>query len=308
MELDALSNFGLIATHGGLGAASRATGIPKTTLARRLRGLEESLGVRLIERGAPTLHLTDEGRALHMRTEALIAELRDIGRDIVDGAGRLRGRLRVSAPVLLGHTSLAHVTAKFSTLHPDLRLDIVSEDRLVDPVNDGYDVVIRVNPDPDTTLVGRRFLRDDYIVVAPGNWSGALEDGIQLGAPFPAIGRTNEPDRSEWIVASPSGSERSLTPNIVMRFSSWLMVRDAVLAGGHAAILPRSIVAHEIASGSLLSLGRLPGRDAEVWALHSSRRLASAKVGTFIQALCDAYAGGTDRLSRGEGAPKRVRE
>ena len=181
MDLEALSSFNLIAVHGGIGAASRASGIPKTTLARRLRGLENSLGVRLIERGAATLHLTEAGQTLHVRSEGLIAELRGLGQDIVDGAGRLRGRLRVSAPVLLAHTSLSRVVGAFSTAHPEVRLEMVAEDRLVDPVSDGYDVVVRVNPAPDTRLVGRRFFVDDYVVVAPAAWSGAREAAFLRG-------------------------------------------------------------------------------------------------------------------------------
>jgi DNA-binding transcriptional LysR family regulator len=290
MDLDALSTFNLIATHGGIGAASRASGIPKTTLARRLRGLEDSLGVRLIERGATALHLTEGGRALHIRSEGLIAELRDIGRDIADGDDRLRGRLRVSAPVLLAHTSLSRVVGGFSTAHPEVRVEMIAEDRLVDPVSDGYDVVVRVNPAPNSNLVGRHFFSDDYVVIAPAGWSGAREAGILRGDTFPAIGRANGSDPTEWVARAPSGDEIRLRPNITVRLSSWLMVRDAVLAGGHAALLPRSIVAGEIASGRLLCWGSASGEIAEVWALHPSRRLASAKVKAFVQALCDAYS------------------
>lgn len=94
------------------------------------------------------------------------------------------------------------------------------------------------------------------------------------------------------MIRTRSGEEIRLLPEITVRFSSWLMVRDAVMAGGHAALLPRSIVGDELASGRLMIWGSVPVRNAEVWALHPSRRLASAKVTTFIQALCDAYSAG----------------
>src|SRR5690242_20931244 len=77
MDLPALVVFNLVATHGGFGRASRASGKPKATLSRKVSELEASLGVRLIDRGSRTLRLTDEGRALHERTIGPLAEIGD---------------------------------------------------------------------------------------------------------------------------------------------------------------------------------------------------------------------------------------
>lgn len=76
MDLLAIADFNLVAAHGGIGRASRASGRPKATLSRRVAELEESLSVRLFERGGRALRLTEEGRALHERTTALLTELR----------------------------------------------------------------------------------------------------------------------------------------------------------------------------------------------------------------------------------------
>ena len=96
MNLEALSAFNLVAAHGGFGRASRVTGRPKATLSRRVAELELSLGVRLIERGSKSLRLTDEGRALHERTDGLLSEIVEAGEAVVLGASTPRGRLRVS--------------------------------------------------------------------------------------------------------------------------------------------------------------------------------------------------------------------
>ncbi len=101
MDLQALTDFNLVAAHGGFGRASRASGRAKATLSRRVAELEQSLGVRLIERGSQSLRLTDEGRALHERTSGPLSDIAEAGEAVVLGASTPRGRLRVSAPVLL---------------------------------------------------------------------------------------------------------------------------------------------------------------------------------------------------------------
>ena len=113
MDLHALADFHLVATHGGFGRASRASGQPKATLSRRVRELEKSLGVRLIERGSRTLRLTDEGVALHARTGSHMGEIAEALQDVKAGLGRPSGRLRVSVPLLFAQTSLGALAAAF---------------------------------------------------------------------------------------------------------------------------------------------------------------------------------------------------
>ncbi len=91
MDLTALTSFNSVATHGGFGHASRSTGQPKATLSRHVRELEESLGVRLIERGGQTLRLTEEGAALHAQTDRLLGEIKDAGQAVVGGMAQPRG-------------------------------------------------------------------------------------------------------------------------------------------------------------------------------------------------------------------------
>src|SRR3954447_5264895 len=100
MDLLALTDFNLVARHGGFGRAPRAAGRPKATLSRRLPELAAALALRLFERGARTLKLTQEGRALYERTGALLTELDETAAAVASGGDRPRGRLRISAPML----------------------------------------------------------------------------------------------------------------------------------------------------------------------------------------------------------------
>ena len=166
MDLAALVDFVTVARHGGFGRASRASGRPKATLSRRVAELEASLSLRLFERGARMIKLTEEGRALLERAGALLTELDETAAAIASGGDRPRGRLRISAPLLFSQTAMGKLAAGFALKYPEVRLEVTTEDRPVDMVEEGYDLVIRVNPDPDESLVGRVFLRDELVVVA----------------------------------------------------------------------------------------------------------------------------------------------
>jgi DNA-binding transcriptional LysR family regulator len=146
MDLLAIADFNLVAAHGGVGRASRASGRPKATLSRRVAELEESLGVRLFERGRRNLRLTEEGRALHERTTSLLTEIAHVTEDIGSRTKRPRGRLRVSAPSLFSDLAMGRIAAGFASAYPDVRLEVIAEDRLVDLIEEGYDLAIRVNP------------------------------------------------------------------------------------------------------------------------------------------------------------------
>jgi DNA-binding transcriptional LysR family regulator len=282
MDLSALADFNLVAGHGGFGRASRASGRPKATLSRRVMELEESLGVRLFERGARALRLTEEGEALHARTEGPLSEIDEAGAAI--GAGLApRGRLRVSAPVLFSHIALGRIAAGFSAAFPAVRLEVTAEDRMVDPVEDGYDLVVRINPRADEALVGRCFLKDRILVVAP--------PGLDRPAPgdrVPAVTLLKASADEDW----PLDDGSVLQPEPILRLSSLLMVRDAVCAGAGAARLPRSLVGPDLAAGRLVAWGATD-RPVALWVLHSSRRLVSRKVAAFVQFLCDAFPDGS---------------
>jgi DNA-binding transcriptional LysR family regulator len=286
VDLHALSDFNLVAVHGGFGRASRRSGRAKATLSRRVAELEQSLGVRLIERGGRSLRLTEEGRTLHERTQGLLAEIAEVREAIVLGAATPRGRLRVSAPTLFAQIALGRIGARFALAYPEVQLEIVAEDRLVDPVDEGYDVVIRVDPAPDQLLVGRSFLRDERLVVAPpGMALPARPKGGAREIPVRAVLLSATRPDVLWRMRSGQGVSVHLRPEPVLRLSSLSMVRDAVLAGAGVALLPKMLVADDVASGRMLQWGQQEGPAVEIWALHSSRRLVGAKVRAFLEVL-----------------------
>jgi DNA-binding transcriptional LysR family regulator len=282
----ALADFNLVARHGGFGRAARATGRPKATLSRRVSELESSLDLRLFERGTRTLKLTQEGRALHERTGALLAELDETAAAIASGGDSPRGRLRISAPLLFSQAAMGKLAAAFALKYPEVRLEVTTEDRAVDMIEEGHDLVIRVNPDPDESLVGRIFLRDRLVVVASPSLDRPTDDGA-----VPAVVR-GASDLIAWDVVASNGSSR-ITVEPVLRLSSLIMVRDAVRAGVGAARLPVSLVSRDLAAGKLVHWGNVDGPEIALWTLYPSRRLLSARVSAFLDFLKEAFPAGT---------------
>lgn len=286
MDLVALADFNLVARHGGFGKAARASNRPKATLSRRVTELEAALELRLFERGARNLKLTEEGRTLHERTAALLIEIDETASAIVSGAEKPRGRLRVSAPLLLSQTAMGKIAAGFALKYPDVKLEVTTEDRAVDMIEEGYDLVIRVNPDPDESLVGRAFLHDRLVVVASPDLPRPAGDNAA-----PGVVRGSG-DRQTWNVTTPKGpTQIKIEPVLVL--SSLIMVRDAVRAGVGAARLPISLVTHDLNDGSLTHWGDIEGSDIALWALYPSRRLLSARVSAFLDFLKQAFPNGT---------------
>ena len=286
MDLLALADFNLVARHGSFGEAARVAARPKATLSRRVAELENSLSLRLFERGSRGVKLTQEGRALYERTGALLAELADSASAIAAGSERPRGRLRISAPMVFSQFAMGRLVATFALKYPDVRLEVTTEDRPVDMIEEGYDLVIRVNPAADESLIGRVFLRDRLVVVARPELARPSGD-----APAPAVVRGTSDGRAAWEVAGPDGTAR-IAVEPVARLSSLSMVRDTVRLGLGAACLPVSLVSRDLAAGTLVSWGDVPGPDIALWALYPSRRLLSARVSAFLDHLKEAFPSG----------------
>jgi DNA-binding transcriptional LysR family regulator len=286
MDLLALADFNLVARHGGFGRAARAANRPKATLSRRVSELESSLDLRLFERGTRGLKLTQEGQALYERTGALLAELDESAAAIASGSDKPRGRLRISAPLLISQIAMGKLVASFALKYPDVRLEVTTEDRGVDMIEEGYDLVIRVNPDPDESLVGRIILRDRLVVVA----SSSLQKPRGKAA-VPAVVRGAEGQMSSWDVKGAKGSTQ-IVIDPILRLTSLIMVRDAVRMGVGAARLPISLVSHDLAAGRLVRWGDVAGSEIVLWALYPSKRLLSARVSAFLDHLKEAFPQG----------------
>ncbi|WP_304358976.1 LysR family transcriptional regulator, partial [Collimonas fungivorans] len=251
MDFNALEDFQLVASHGGFGKASRASGRSKATLSRRVADLEEALGIRLIERGARSLELTEAGQLLRARTEGPMHEVADAVAAARDGLATPRGRLRIAAPLLFSQLALGRIAARFLASYPEVQIEAVAEDRLVNLVDEHFDVAIRINPSKDSALVGRCFAKDRLVLAAAPSIQMPKGDRDKP-FPVPAVVTPSYRDGDIWSVRN---GQFTIEPRPVLRLSSLLMVRDAIVDGAGAAMLPQSIIGSLLEKGELVSWG-----------------------------------------------------
>jgi len=188
--------------------------------------------------------------------------------------------------VLFSHVALSRAAALSSQLHPQLQIEIDAEDHFVDPVEEGYDLVICNNPKPTESMVGRRLFVDELALVA----APAVQKPPR-GGPVDAVLMSRIGEVCDWQVDDEDGP-LTYQPRPVMRLSSILMIHQAVQAGRGAAILPWSLVSGDVASGRLANWGHVLNRPIEVWVLHASSRLSSPKVTSFAAFLAAQFPDG----------------
>jgi DNA-binding transcriptional LysR family regulator len=298
LNLQALIDFKIVALYGSFAKASRESGRPKATLSRHVIELENELGTRLFERETRHLRLTEEGKRLTSRIDSLLAEAESIRDEVGKAVDRPRGRLKLCAPVLFSHLWLGKLAAAFTSKFPEVTIEASMVDRPVDMVEEGFDVMVAINPPAHSDLVGRCFLRDHMVIAAPREIheqvTGTLAERSSM---VNVIVPTNAPDQPTWV-GNIDGQTIRFPTKVVLRLPSTLIIREAVCAGLGVAALPYSLIVQDLKSGRLVSWGNSPKSNVELWALHSSRRLVSRKVSAFIQFLCEAYSGtGEEYLS-----------
>lgn len=152
-KLKAMETFVCIVEAGSLSAAAERMGTSLTSVVRTLASLEHALGVRLLNRTTRRIALTDEGREYHERCRGILAEVDEAEAALTERRLRPSGRLAVTAPVMFGRLHVAPVLADFLAAHPDMRADLLLVDRVIDLLEEGLDLAVRIGALPDSSLV-----------------------------------------------------------------------------------------------------------------------------------------------------------
>ncbi len=289
-----------VAELGGFSAAARSLGIAKSAVSRRVALLETELGVRLLTRSTRQVSLTADGLQVFEHARALVTAGEAALATLAGAGTRPRGTLRVNAPAFFSQHYLVPAIASFLAAHPEVDVQLTTEDRLVDVVEGGWDVVVRIARLVDSTLVARKLATDRGVVVA----SPAYLD---------RIGRPSEPCHlvqhacvhyalipleTEWGFkvardAGPKAPTRRVAIPLRVRFSSTDggTLRDAALAGIGLASLPWFMVHDAVAAGRLeLVLDSARRGNLTVHALYPHSDRLAAKTRAFVDHLATHFA------------------
>ncbi|CAN93410.1 transcriptional regulator, LysR family [Sorangium cellulosum So ce56] len=141
---------------GSFSRAARRLGVTPSAVSRRVMRLEQELGVALLARTTRSLRLTDDGQAFYARCVRIVEELGEATEAIARASKKPVGLLRVDAPVALGRDVIAPSLPRFAARYPDVRINLTLRDQHVDPVAEGLDLLVRIGPLGDSSLVARR--------------------------------------------------------------------------------------------------------------------------------------------------------
>jgi DNA-binding transcriptional LysR family regulator len=283
--------FAAVVDAGSFVRGAEALGTSKTAVSRLVGDLEARLGVRLMHRTTRKLSLTDEGAAFHARCKDLLAGLDEAEAEITAHAGQVAGQLRLNVPVSFGVLHLAPLWADFMRQHPKVTLDVSLSDRLVDLVDEGYDLAVRIARLPSSSLVSRRLTSTRMILCASPGYlreHGRPASPAEL-ASHAVLTYTLLSTGDSWEFDGPDG-------RLQVKVSPRLQTNngETCLAGAlqHQGIIlqPSFLVAPHLASGALVEL--MPGyRSVElgVYAVYPSRRHLPAKVRVMIDFLVQAF-------------------
>src|SRR5688572_2104363 len=166
MDLNDIVVFTKVVETKSFTGAADALGLPKSTVSRKLAQLEERLGVRLVQRTTRKLALTEIGEAYYERCSRIVADIAAAEQLVTDMQSTPRGRLRVTASVDFSTRFLGEIVAEFLAQHPEINVELEATDRVVDLIEDGFDLAVRFGQMPESTLIARKLCSLHLILCA----------------------------------------------------------------------------------------------------------------------------------------------
>lgn len=287
-KLSVMQAFRRIVERGSFARAADDLGVSPALLSREVKLLEDSLGTTLLSRTTRSMSLTDAGRLYYDEAADILNAVTQIETRIRAGVGAVRGHLKVNASSSFGQTVIAPMLPGFLNSYPDLRLSLSMDDRVLDMVEGGFDVSIRIRPAmPDSALVARKIgTMRQRIFAAPAYLEKAgVPQTPEDIAQHRVIGFLLADHLTSWTLHGPSGMTTiDLDPPV--RVGNSLVLRDLLIAGHGIGTLPDFVSKAPEARGALVRI--LPDWELpapEIFAVTASRLSMDAKVTAFLEHL-----------------------
>ncbi len=283
--------FTRVVDAGSFTAAAEGLGISRALASKLIQTLEDSLGVRLLNRTTRRVSLTDAGRNYYQRVSEILAQLAEAEAEAAEMQVEPRGRMRVSAPISFSVLHLAPAFSEFQRRYPRVELELELSDRLVDLVDEGFDLAIRIGKLADSSLVARRIAPACLVMVASPDYlkrAGTPQEPADLSTHNFMI-YTLATRRDEIVL------ERE-AETITTRIHGNLLVNNgdfiaaAAVEGHGISVLPTFIVADHLKRGELIRVLQpwtIPS--IAIHAVYAQTRSLPAKTRALIDFLVDRF-------------------
>ena len=276
---------------GAFVKAAEALDLSKTAVSRQVGELEKRLGVRLLNRTTRRLSLTEEGQRFHEHARTVLADLESAEADVMTRAREVTGLLRITAPLSFGILHLAPLWPEFRVRHPGAALDVTLGDRVVDLVDEGYDLAVRIARLPDSTLVSRRLASTRMVLCAAPAYlrkHGTPRQPAELAAHV-TLAYSYWSSGDEWQFAGVEG-------DVSVRVKPWMHTnngdscRAAALAGHGIILQPSFLVGEDLRRKALVELmPEFRAAELGVYAIYPTRRYLLPRVRAMVDFLAERF-------------------
>lgn len=292
VDLNSMAVFARVVEAQGFSAAARRLGLSKSAVSKHIAQLEDRIGARLLHRTTRSLRLTDVGSAFYERCARILAEAEEAELAVSHMSAAPRGTLRVSAPVSFGSRYLAKPIAELACLYPELRIEVVLADRLVDLVDEGYDVAIRIGRLPDSSLIAKRLCAMPGFIVASPTYLAA-HGTPDVPADLAKHNCLSYSLSSTGDVYHFRDGDRDIALKVegTMRANNGDILMEAVRQGVGLGYMPAFLAGCDLRTGTLVEIlpqfRALPGA---ISAVYPHNRNLSVKVRVFVDYLVAHFA------------------
>ncbi|MGK9165252.1 LysR family transcriptional regulator [Inquilinus limosus] len=291
-RLTTLDLFVRIVDSGSFAAGAEQLGLSRALASRAILDLEARLGTRLLNRTTRRLSLTEAGAAFYRRAQRITADVAEAEEEAAALHARPRGLLRVNAPMSFGVLHVAPALAAYLDRYPEVSVDLTLNDRVVDLLEDGYDLAIRIGRLADSSLIARRLAPCRILLCAAPAYlatHGTPTHPSDL-ARHRCIGYAYGANRDEWVFTGPEGEVR-VRVSARLQINNGDAIQAAIREGYGIARQPDFIAAPELTAGRLVQVlpeWRLP--EIGIHAVYPPARTLSAKVRSFVDFLAERFA------------------
>jgi len=293
-RLQAMEAFVRVVEAGSFVGAAERLGLSTSTLSRLIADLEAHLGARLLNRTTRRLSLTESGQSYYERCATLLADIAEADAQAGQSAAEPRGTIRITCSYSMAEQRVAPAIARFAERHAQVRFELVVSDRIVDLVEEGFDLAVRVGPPGSDRLVARRLGSMQLVLCAAPAYlqrQGEPRDLADLER-HNALTYAYASAPRLWRFTDAAGAVHDVRVDGSLHANSGDALRAAAVAGLGIACEPDFLVGAALRRGELVRL--LPaytGAGGDIWAVYPSRRHLSLKVRLFVEHIAQSFAG-----------------
>lgn len=288
-DLDELETFAKVVSTRSMSLAARSLGVTPAVVSKRIRRLEDQLGVRLLQRTTRQIAITEAGQGFYDRIVDILASVEEAQAFVSGRSTGIIGTLRIAAPTSFGRMHIAPHLAGFMLAHPQLSVDMILSDALTDIVAEGFDLAIRISELKDSGLVARKICNSTRVLCASPDYverHGLPQTIADLSAHQCLPAHNGEP----WRLEGPDGA-LTYRAEGMLRTNSSEVIREAVLTGLGIALRSTWDIGEELSKGHLVRVltDYQGSRNVSISAIYPSRQFLPAKVRAFVDYLQGVY-------------------